>query len=212
MRFLSKRSRSTPAIIALLLWVCAALLHGTRVAARNNGQFEQNHDVVARDVMSRSPQVHAAVTAHSPMYTDEALTRYIASVGQRVIQGTAMLRKHGRTPHPSVRFTVLDTPTRNAFALPPNLIFVDRGLLLHLDSEAELAAILALELARLEQSSFALPLSANEAEELLNELADLMSPLAKTVRTNTRPESAPRTRSPTPNHWVAFDINAARAP
>ena len=43
-------------------------------------------------------------------------------------------------------FTAVDDPVVNAFALPGGFIFVTRGLLTHLNSEAELAAVLGHEM------------------------------------------------------------------
>ena len=44
-------------------------------------------------------------------------------------------------------FTILDTDVSNAFALPGGMVFVKRGLLGHLQNEAELAAVLGHEIA-----------------------------------------------------------------
>jgi predicted Zn-dependent protease len=43
-------------------------------------------------------------------------------------------------------FRVVDEPVVNAFALPGGYVYVTRGLLAHLDSEAELAAVMAHEI------------------------------------------------------------------
>ena len=53
-----------------------------------------------------------------------------------------------RTEQPDAdwTFTVLATPTVNAFALPGGYIYVTRGLLAHLDNEAQLAVVLGHEI------------------------------------------------------------------
>ena len=44
------------------------------------------------------------------------------------------------------RFTVLDSTSVNAFALPGGYIYITRGMLAYLNSEAELAAVLGHEI------------------------------------------------------------------
>ena len=49
-------------------------------------------------------------------------------------------------PHLSWSFTVIDDPTVNAFALPGGFIYVTRGIMAHLSSEAELVGVLGHEI------------------------------------------------------------------
>ncbi|WP_412063050.1 M48 family metalloprotease [Rubrivirga sp. IMCC45206] len=81
------------------------------------------------------------------IYDDPALTAYVARVGAIVLA-----ESHVRRPDspPEVRatpftFRVLDSPDINAFALPGGYVYVTRGLLAHLGSEAELAVVLGHE-------------------------------------------------------------------
>ena len=46
----------------------------------------------------------------------------------------------------SYRFTILDSPDINAFALPGGYIYINRGLMSYLSSEEELAAVLGHEI------------------------------------------------------------------
>ena len=72
-------------------------------------------------------------------YPDPALQKYVESVGMKMA---------ARSERPKLpwRFVVLDDPTVNAFALPGGPVFVTRGILGHLNSEAELAAVLGHEI------------------------------------------------------------------
>jgi predicted Zn-dependent protease len=45
------------------------------------------------------------------------------------------------TGKPSLPFSVLDSPVVNAFALPGGYVYVTRGLLAHLNNEAQLAVV-----------------------------------------------------------------------
>jgi predicted Zn-dependent protease len=72
------------------------------------------------------------------IYDDPALAAYIDRIGQRIVA-------HSSMPDYPFTFTVLDSPDINAFALPGGYIYINRGLLAYLDSEAELAGVLAHE-------------------------------------------------------------------
>jgi len=72
-------------------------------------------------------------------YDDPALQRYVAAVGRR-------LAAHSHRSGLVYRFTVLDSPDVNAFALPGGYIYIFRGLLAYLNSEAQLASILGHEI------------------------------------------------------------------
>ncbi|PCI23272.1 MAG: peptidase M48 [Piscirickettsiaceae bacterium] len=72
-------------------------------------------------------------------YDNPMLQKYVQSVGERV----------ARVSHRKnlfYRFTLLDSTQVNAFALPGGYIYITRGLLVYLNSEAELAAVLGHEL------------------------------------------------------------------
>ncbi len=70
---------------------------------------------------------------------DPALNRYISEVGQK-------LARYSKRSHLPYEFVVLNDSSPNAWALPGGKIAINRGLLLALDSEAELAAVLAHEI------------------------------------------------------------------
>ncbi len=73
------------------------------------------------------------------VYADPALTAYITAVGQKMVPIT-------HRPKLPYTFQVLDTPVVNAFAVPGGYIYVTRGLLAMMNSEAELATVLGHEL------------------------------------------------------------------
>ncbi len=70
---------------------------------------------------------------------DPDLTRYVASVGRKLVP-------YSSRSHLPYEFVVLNDSTPNAWALPGGKIAVNRGLLVELDDEAELAAVLAHEI------------------------------------------------------------------
>jgi len=71
---------------------------------------------------------------------DDALQEYVHRVGTSL----AALSERPNLPW---TFRVVDDPTPNAFALPGGFIFITRGLLTYMDSEAELASVLGHEIA-----------------------------------------------------------------
>ncbi|HEU0219746.1 MAG TPA: M48 family metalloprotease [Gallionella sp.] len=73
------------------------------------------------------------------VYESKALQDYVNSVGQK-------LAKHSHRPNLPYRFTVLDSPEVNAFALPGGYVYITRGIMAYLNSEAELAAVLGHEI------------------------------------------------------------------
>ncbi len=92
------------------------------------------------DELSLGRELNKRVLAQIPAYEDKALQDYVQMVGDKV----------AATSHRSdlfYRFTVLDRPEINAFALPGGYIYIFRGLLAYLNSEAELAAVLGHEIA-----------------------------------------------------------------
>jgi len=73
-----------------------------------------------------------------PRYADEKLQAYVQQVGERVA-------RYGHRSYLKYSFTVIDSPDVNAFALPGGHIYIHRGLMAYLSSEAELAAVLGHE-------------------------------------------------------------------
>jgi predicted Zn-dependent protease len=70
---------------------------------------------------------------------DQALQDYVQRIGSRLAAGS-------ERPNLPWTFRVADDPTPNAFALPGGYIFVTRGLLTLMRSEAELASVLGHEI------------------------------------------------------------------
>jgi len=72
-------------------------------------------------------------------YIDPQLQTYVASVGRKL----ADVSDRKDLPY---EFVVLNNPVPNAWALPGGKIAINSGLLLHLEDEAQLAAVLAHEI------------------------------------------------------------------
>jgi predicted Zn-dependent protease len=79
------------------------------------------------------------VRAGMGVYPDQALQEYVTDVGMR-------LARASQRPELPWHFAVVDVPAVNAFALPGGYIYITRGLLAHLDTEAEMAGVLGHEI------------------------------------------------------------------
>jgi predicted Zn-dependent protease len=82
---------------------------------------------------------HKAVLEEYGTYDDPQLQAYVDGIGQA-------LARRSHQPSLDWHFTVLDDPVVNAFALPGGYIYVTRGILAHLGSEAQLAGVLGHEI------------------------------------------------------------------
>lgn len=84
-------------------------------------------------------EMHQQILQENPVYQDQALQEYVNEVGQK-------LAAVSHRPDIEYSFTVIDSPDINAFALPGGFIYINRGLMLYLNSEDQLAAVLGHEI------------------------------------------------------------------
>jgi predicted Zn-dependent protease len=73
------------------------------------------------------------------VYDDRSLQEYVSDIGTR-------LARVSERPNLPWHFTVVDVPAVNAFALPGGYIYITRGIMAFLDSEAQLAGVLGHEI------------------------------------------------------------------
>lgn len=79
------------------------------------------------------------IVAQFGLYPDESLQQYLDGIGQRL----ASLSERPDLPW---TFRLLDDPVVNAFALPGGFNYITRGIMVHFNSEAELAGVMGHEL------------------------------------------------------------------
>jgi predicted Zn-dependent protease len=84
-------------------------------------------------------EIDRAIRKEYGLYQDPQLKRYVEGMGRELVPFT-------HRPNLEYHFEVLDTPVVNAFAAPGGYIYVTRGLLAMMNSEAELASVLGHEL------------------------------------------------------------------
>jgi predicted Zn-dependent protease len=84
-------------------------------------------------------QADQEVAASIGLYSDSNLQAYVQRIGDT-------LAAHSERPGLSWTFRLVDDPAVNAFALPGGYVYVTRGLMSYLTSEAELAAVMGHEI------------------------------------------------------------------
>jgi len=111
---------------------------GTAVVNPVTGESE-------RSVMDESAEIdqgakgHLEVLKEYGVYANPAVQNYVNALGQRI---AAQSHRNQLKWH----FTVLDSPEINAFALPGGYVYVTRGIMAYMDSEADLAGVIGHEI------------------------------------------------------------------
>ncbi|MDP6345443.1 MAG: M48 family metalloprotease [Alphaproteobacteria bacterium] len=95
------------------------------------------------------------VKAFGGEYDQPRLTGYVRDIGQR-------LARFAEFQQFQYRFTVLNSPIVNAFALPGGYVYITRGLLVLASNEAELAGVLSHEIAHVNARHTAERISAQQ--------------------------------------------------
>ncbi len=111
----------------------------------------------------------ADVRKQYKVYESAALQDYVNSVGQKIAQ-------HSHRTNLQYHFTVLDSPEVNAFALPGGYVYITRGILAYLNSEAELAAVLGHEIGHVTARHGVRQASASQATGIGMAIASIFVP------------------------------------
>ena len=106
---------------------------------------------------------HQSIIASYGIYDDPALQAYINGIGQQ-------LAASSHRAHLKYTFTLLDSPEINAFALPGGYVYITRGIMAYLGSEAELAGVLGHEIGHVTARHSVRQQSGQLASSLLNVL------------------------------------------
>jgi predicted Zn-dependent protease len=127
------RHTFTTIALAALLTAC-----GSKVQNPVTGQTE-------RSVMSEAAEIAEGKKSHEQVLQEYTALRnprvqaYVNEVGQR-------LAKQSHRANLQWTFTVLDSPEINAFALPGGYVYVTRGIMAYMESEADLAGVIGHEI------------------------------------------------------------------
>ena len=128
------RRRIVPAALSLLLLAAC----GSKVVNPVSGRAERSV-MDEQTEISEGRKAHQQVLAEYGALANPRLQTYVNGVGQRLAQ-------QSHRSNLQWTFTVLDSPEINAFALPGGFVYITRGLMAYLDSEAELAGVIGHEI------------------------------------------------------------------
>jgi predicted Zn-dependent protease len=98
-----------------------------------------------RSVMSESAEIAEGKKSHEQVLQEYGVLKnprvqaYVNGIGQQ-------LARQSQRANLQWTFTVLDSPEINAFALPGGYVYITRGIMVYLDSEADLAGVIGHEI------------------------------------------------------------------
>ncbi|MEX0661956.1 MAG: M48 family metalloprotease [Balneolaceae bacterium] len=93
-------------------------------------------------------EVDQEIIAEYGLYENEVVEAYIEELGEKILAESHMRREDTDEQFRETEFyfKVLDSPVVNAFALPGGYVYVTRGLMVHLNNEAQLAVVIGHEI------------------------------------------------------------------
>ncbi len=113
-------------------------------------------------------QEHRKIIANVGVYNDPALQLYINKVGQRVAAESSR-------EEIDYTFTILNNEMINAMALPGGFIYITRGMLMHMNSESELAAVLGHEIAHVTEKHALRKINRGKGLDFVNTILAVVS-------------------------------------
>jgi predicted Zn-dependent protease len=131
-------SRSLPRVIARA--ACSLAVAITLTACATNPATGRRELSLVSEGQEIALGQSGAKAAASQMgiYPDSAIQRYVSGLGLTIA-------KKSERPDLPWSYTVVDDPIVNAFALPGGPVFVSRGILTYMNSEAQLVSVLGHE-------------------------------------------------------------------
>jgi predicted Zn-dependent protease len=122
------------------LLVASALLGGCGSTVVNPVTGQSERTVMdERTELAEGKKAHEGVLKEYGRLEAPALQAYVNGVGQKL----AAQSHRANIPW---TFTVLDSPEINAFALPGGYVYLTRGIMAHMDNEADMAGVLGHEI------------------------------------------------------------------
>ena len=93
-------------------------------------------------------EVDQEIVGQYGLYSDDALNAYFNEMSLEILENSHM-RGEGtadRFKNTEFVFRILDSPVVNAFALPGGYVYVTRGLMAHMNNEAQIAVVIGHEI------------------------------------------------------------------
>ncbi len=141
-------------------WLLKAVLLLAAACAINPATGERTLSLVSESQeieMGRQGDAEAAV--FFGLYEDEGLQAYVSDLGHR-------LAAQSERPNLPWTFRLADDPVVNAFALPGGFIYITRGIMASLNSEAELAGVMGHEIGHVTARHSAQQMSRQQLQQI----------------------------------------------
>jgi predicted Zn-dependent protease len=119
--------------------VCLSLLAGCATQVNPVTGRSERSVMDEPTEIAEGKKAHTQVLEEYGVYQNPKLQAYVNDLGQR-------LAKHSHRSQLVWTFTVLDSPEINAFALPGGYVYVTRGIMAYMESEADLAGVIGHEI------------------------------------------------------------------
>ena len=134
----------------LVVWVLMAVLVSAALPARSENKKDDvnaigNRRVAHRSIISEEKEIAigkqyaSEIDKSAKIITDPVINEYVNRVAQNIARNSDL-----KIP---LTVKVIDSPGINAFALPGGFLYVNSGLLLAADGEAQVAGVIAHEVA-----------------------------------------------------------------
>lgn len=136
--------------IRFLLLALSALLFASACAVQKN-PVSGNKRLLAytwEEEVEIGQNVDNEIIAQYGIYDEPVISNYVDSLSQAVLANSHMRRESTdeKFRETEFYFKVLDSPVVNAFALPGGYVYFTRGLMTHLNNEAQLAVVIGHEI------------------------------------------------------------------
>lgn len=150
-----------------IAFALSSALAGCQLLSGDENAFRPSTNPMTVDTVTRGDRLATLAREQHPRilatyggeYSDPKLERMVARV-------VGSLTLDPENPNQTYRITILNSPNINAFALPGGYLYVTRGLLALANDSAELAAVLAHEMAHV-TANHGVQRQQREAEEVL---------------------------------------------
>ncbi|MEX0649242.1 MAG: M48 family metalloprotease [Balneolaceae bacterium] len=136
-------TKRIPVFIAVLVFASGCVVQQNPVSGNKRAyaySWEQEVQI--------GQEVDQEISSQFGIYEESGLDGYIIQLGEDILQESHMRREDTPEEFRNTEFTfrVLNSPVVNAFALPGGYVYVTRGLLAHLNNEAQLAVVIGHEI------------------------------------------------------------------
>ncbi len=182
---------TTTVLSFLLLSACKGLMiQGVNVGkiVDVGSKVLSSDDIKEEDEVVMGSQMAAIILGSAPLHGDKTLQSYVNSVGRWV----ALQSERSKL---NWHFAVVDTDAINAFAMPGGFVIVTSGMLDLLSSEAELAAVLAHEIAHVNDRHYLKAMEKTQSLSLVGDIAGIAGDVYQAKKGSAVNENFSRNRA-----------------